>query len=278
MAAAEDGSGKRAAWQTPLPAHIREVRDREMLGRFLAREPVRTAYLLGDLDPLFFPYARYFVYFGEKEPLAVAMRYDGLSAPALLTYGSTDHVPLLLAALSHRLPSRVYVHLPEEHAPAYESLLGDTRSLRRMARLGLDRSRFVPPADLTGVSRATHADTADIIDLYRFYPDSFFEPYHLETGYYFVARDEGRVVSVAGVHAVSFEHDIGVLGNIVTHPDFRGRGHSTNCTGRLVEELFLRLSRLALNVSADNDSARSVYARLGFVDDSTFYEGLIDRS
>ena len=54
----------------------------------------------------------------------------------------------------------------------------------------------------------------------------------LETGKYFGIRREGILVSVAGIHVYSPEYDVAALGNITTHPDFRGQGLGRKVTAR----------------------------------------------
>jgi predicted GNAT family acetyltransferase len=109
--------------------------------------------------------------------------------------------------------------------------------------------------------------------LYRFYPDNFFEPYQLESGFYYGIRVDGRLVSVAGVHLVSERFDVGVLGNIVTHPDHRGRGLSTRCTGYLLEALFERVARVALDVDEGNAAAMACFEQFGFRPRCALVEG-----
>jgi predicted GNAT family acetyltransferase len=87
----------------------------------------------------------------------------------------------------------------------------------------------------------------------------------LETGCYFGVRRAGALVSVAGVHVFSGQYRVAALGNITTHPDFRGQGLATLTTARLCQELLRAgIECVGLNVKADNRSAIACYERLGF--------------
>ena len=92
-------------------------------------------------------------------------------------------------------------------------------------------------------------------------------------------RVEDELVSVAGVHLHSPTFRIAALGNIVTHPDHRGRGLSTACTEVLCERLFQgEIETLALNVRRHNRSAVRVYEKLGFRYHDTYLEGFVDKT
>ena len=120
--------------------------------------------------------------------------------------------------------------------------------------------------------------------LFEFYPDNFFEPYQLSTGHYYGIFQEGEgspgpLVCVAGVHVVSREDRLAALGNIVTHPDLRGRGLSTRATSHLCRALGAEgIELLALNVERRNGSALRVYEKLGFRAHCTYIGAFMTRT
>jgi len=129
------------------------------------------------------------------------------------------------------------------------------------------------------VESLSHRNTGEIIALYQHYPDNFFEPSQLDSGHYLGVRVEDVLVSVAGVHLHSPSFGIAALGNIVTHPEHRGRGLSTACTEALCERLFEgQVDTLALNVRRHNRSAVRVYEKLGFRYHDTYLEGFVDKT
>lgn len=250
----------------------------QALHRFLARDRISAAYQLGDLDPRFSDFCRWWSSTDASgEVDAALLLYTGLRSPAVLTLGSSPAIERLLAEAAPELPTRFYAHVLRDHLDA---LAGGyvARHLRPMIRMGLARAAFTPvDADLAEVQKVTHQDTADLVALYRFYPDNFFEPYQLEAGYYYGLRQDGQLVSVAGTHVVSRKYDIACIGNIVTHPDHRSRGYSRRCTTRLLHDLFSSVSLVALNVDRDNEAACSIYRRLGFVDHLEYLEGFVEQ-
>lgn len=84
-----------------------------------------------------------------------------------------------------------------------------------------------------------------------------------------VAELDGRVIGVAGLHGKlgKFRHAAGV--GIAVHDAFAGRGVGRALMERLLDiaDNWLGLVRLELEVFADNERARRLYERLGFVEE-----------
>ncbi len=258
--------------------HAVEEADPASLHAFLGLDRVRAAYAIGDLDPRFSPYSRWFAareVGAAGHVTGLGLVYTGLRVPVLLTLGEADAVEAVLRSptLAHALPRRFFASMALDHLPAFQALY-NVESLRQMQRMALDADAFVAPEeDLSEVVPVGHADTASLMALYRHYPDHFFEPYQLEQGLYFGIRRGEQLVSVAGVHVVSEEWDVAAIGNVVTHPAHRSQGLSRRCTARLLQSLFERVSLVTLNVARENDAARRVYLRLGFTDRFRYLEG-----
>ncbi len=254
------------------------VLDETVLRNFLERDRVAAAYHLGDLDPRYAGFCRWFGAAGPTGDLdGVLLLYTGLRMPAVLSLGTPDAIEQLLEdeSVREQLPRRFYGHIMKPHLgslhPHYR-----VDEMRSMLRMGLHRDDFSPPSSVAnGVIGIGHPDTAELMELYRYYPDNFFEPYQLDCGYYVGVRKEGALISVAGTHIVSEAADLAVLGNIVTHPQWRSKGYSTRCTLKILRRLFERVSLVALTVRDGNDAARRVYERLGFTAHMKYLEGLV---
>src|SRR5207248_2709826 len=109
------------------------------------------------------------------------------------------------------------------------------------------------------------SDVQEIEALYQVsYAENSFDPRMLETGYYYGMRHDNTLVCVAGVHVYSPKYRVAALGNVTTHPDFRGRGLATAVCAKLCQELLRTVDHIGLNVKADNVSAIACYKRLGF--------------
>jgi predicted GNAT family acetyltransferase len=96
------------------------------------------------------------------------------------------------------------------------------------------------------------------------YPGNCFEPRRLETKQYYGIRWSDELVSVAGVHAYSTRYRVTALGNITTHPDYRGKGYGRIVTAQLCKSLLNKIDHIGLNVKSDNKSAIRCYEKLGF--------------
>jgi len=105
-------------------------------------------------------------------------------------------------------------------------------------------------------------------DIQAFYQDSYpgnwFDPRMLETGQYFGLLTDDRLVSVGGIHVYSPQYRVAALGNIATHPAYRGRGCGKAVTARICQSLSQTVDEIGLNVKADNRPALACYQRLGF--------------
>jgi predicted GNAT family acetyltransferase len=75
---------------------------------------------------------------------------------------------------------------------------------------------------------------------------------------------DGRLVAVAGTHVVSRQEHVAVVGNVFTHPAYRGRGYATAATSAVTEALLEHCDHVVLTVDPNNAPAVAAYARLGY--------------
>ncbi len=81
-------------------------------------------------------------------------------------------------------------------------------------------------------------------------------------------------MAAAGPHLVSPTYGVAAVGNVFTHPDYRGRGYGTLTTSAVVAELLgLGMRDVVLNVEQANAVAVRLYERLGFERYCPFLEG-----
>ena len=83
-------------------------------------------------------------------------------------------------------------------------------------------------------------------------------------GVYYGLRVNGQLVAAAGTHVVSPGARLAVVGNVLTHIDYRGRGFATAVTGAVTAELLRTCDQVVLNVRSDNPPALNAYRRLGY--------------
>lgn len=256
------------------------LHDKDVIEAFLRKHTNLHLYALGDLDDFFWQNTVWYGLQDGQQVLELILLYTALELPTLLAI--SDDFSLmqeLLQKAKSLLPPRFYAHLSgnltsvfaeeyaeeyrvESHGPHYKMALVSTASLKTI--------------DTTEVIPLTMRDLKDLQELYRAsYPGNWFDPRMLATNLYYSIRRDGRIVSVAGVHVYSPNYRVGVLGNVTTHPAYRGKGLSTAVCAKLCQELLKTVGHIGLNVRADNHSAIACYKRLGFEIVGQYEEGLI---
>jgi len=80
------------------------------------------------------------------------------------------------------------------------------------------------------------------------------------------------LISIAGTHVVSASEGVAVVGNVFTHPMYRGRGLAAVATSATTSALLERCPLVVLTVEKENDPAVRVYQRLGFETQCTLHE------
>ena len=258
-----------------LSPTARIVESIEELRDFLLADPISRAYQLGDLDSAYFPFTTWYGAGEEGQLETLLLVYTGLSLPVMISSGSAEGMHAVVERYGDVLPRRAMLHMPLEHLETLADDFGDA-PLKPMVRMGMSLENFRPveQGQEHEIKPLSMGDIGEIMDLFRFYPDHFFEPAQLSTGHYYGVRVDGRLASVAGVHVFSPQVNVACVGNIVTHPDFRGRGLSTRCTSFLCAQLAAAgINLFALNVERSNTSAVRVYSKLGFGEHATYLEG-----
>jgi ribosomal protein S18 acetylase RimI-like enzyme len=139
----------------------------------------------------------------------------------------------------------------------------------------VDAEQFRPfPAD---VQRMLPVEIGELNRLYQLGFASWLPASAISDGLYFGQRVNGRLVAAAGTHVISPAAKLAVVGNVMTHTEFRGRGYATAVTGAVTAELLKFCDQVVLNVRADNPPALAAYRRLGYQVNVTFEERLIHR-
>ncbi|MEE9276820.1 MAG: GNAT family N-acetyltransferase, partial [Dehalococcoidia bacterium] len=151
-----------------------------------------------------------------------------------------------------------------EHLEALKSVyrLSGTRVMRR---LHVKRQRFEAVEGTATRLRGAHVRT-----LNRLYSSegglTAYQAHHIDEGCYYGVVEEGRLVAVAGTHAISPTHGIAVVGNVFTHPLYRGRGHATVATSAVTAALLESQRDVVLSVDPGNTPAIQAYNLLGYED------------
>jgi ribosomal protein S18 acetylase RimI-like enzyme len=170
----------------------------------------------------------------------------------------------LLDQLQPMLPRQIYAHL----TPPLEDTLATVYTVAAHGlhhKMALQQFDAVDATDTNAAKQLTVADRPALDALYAAsYPGNWFDARMLETGQYVGLWRDGALVSVAGIHVFSETYSVAALGNVTTHPDYRGQGLATVATAALCKQLRERVAHISLNVHRENTSAIRAYERLGF--------------
>jgi ribosomal protein S18 acetylase RimI-like enzyme len=256
------------------------LHDKEQIETFLRGNTFLHLYEIGDLDDFFWQYTTWFALKEQQRISQTALFYTAPQVPVLLGICEEPAATMraLLSAIKHLLPKRLYAHLNGDLATVFaDDYHVESHGLHYKMAL-LDKTRL-DSIDDASVVPLTVAHMRELEALYNVsYPGNSFDPRMLETGrYYGIRRDtrgarDASLVCVAGIHVYSPRYKVAVLGNVTTHPDFRGRGLGTAACARLCKELLREVDHIGLNVKADNAGAIACYERLGFERIATYEE------
>jgi ribosomal protein S18 acetylase RimI-like enzyme len=245
---------------TSTRTRARAVSDRAEIAAFLRADRLYAAYALGDLDgPNRNRVAWAIAYDDAGRPTSLVMHHEGLVPQPLFLMGAPDGCRAILEQVLK--PRDAYLQGTELHEVAVRDLY-ELDSPVRMLRMVVDRATFQPFAG--PAERLTALDVDDLNRLYQLGFRAGFPPSVVEDGVYYGVRVRGRLVSAAGTHAVNPREGIAVVGNVMTHADFRGHDFAKMVTSAVTSDLLGRLPDVALNVHADNEPAVAAYTRLGY--------------
>ena len=238
----------------------REVGDRDEIASFLRSDRRYAAYPLGDLDSTLRGRCTWGIaYEGDGRPTALAMHHEGLVPQPLFLMGDPAGCRAVLASVIK--PRDAFFQATTRLESAVEDLYEFERPTE-LLRMVVDTSTFAPY-----LGAAERLSVADIDDLNRLYQLGFragFASAILDDAVYYGVRVRGRLVSAAGTHVINRREGIAVVGNVMTHADFRGHDLAKMVTGAVTAELLEQVPDVALNVHADNAPAIAAYTRLGY--------------
>jgi ribosomal protein S18 acetylase RimI-like enzyme len=250
----------------------RATTDKALLRSFLERDRLYAAYAICDLEEREFSRTRWGVALDGESPIAVVLEYNGPTPQPLFAMGREDGVAVILRDLIR--PRIAYVAAPATLMPAIESAYRVDPG-PAMVRMWVDRAHFRPyPAS---VQRLLGAEIGDLNRLYQLGFASWLPSSAISDGVYYGLRVNGQLVSAAGTHVVSQSARLAVVGNVLTHADYRGRGFATAVTGAVTADLLRACDQVVLNVRADNPPALNAYRRLGYTEHVRFEERLVHR-
>ena len=244
--------------------------DRALLKAFLDRDRLYAAYALADLEDREAARARGGVAKAGGEVVALVLEYGGPSPQPLFISGRDDGVAAILRDVIK--PPITYVACLPESLRAVETRYR-LEAGPQMVRMWVDKMTFRPAED-PGVEPLSPSDAGELNRLYRLGFGSWLPPQAVAEGLYYGIRVNGRLVAAAGTHVIGRRAAIAVVGNVLTQPEFRGRGYAQATTGAVTAQLLKFCDHVVLNVRSDNPPALNAYRRLGYAEHVRFEERL----
>lgn len=239
---------------------VQPVVDIASIRSILAPRVEYTAYALGQLEPALFPRTRWYYARGTTGTGLVLHSRGGLG-DATFVLGDPDAVSAILSI--HPGTAQTYATCQPQHLDTLRRYFR-LANQQPMIRMAVTRERFEPVVDqptavLSGI------DIRKVNALYGSEGGpSYYIPEHIDSGVYRGVVEEGRLVAIAGTHVVSRQEGVAVVGNVFTHPDYRGKGYATATTSAVTETLLKYCDHVVLTVDPNNTPAVAAYARLGY--------------
>ncbi len=240
------------------------LHDKDKILDFLKVNPALYAYMIGDLDDFFWPKTIWYALKQGDEIKSIMLIYVGMETPTLLAFyeKESNYSIRLLERIKSILPLKFNTHLSPDLLEVFgrQNLLEHYGTCHKMAL-----KKTVQAIEDQNI-RKLKADDLKVIEAFYevAYPQNWFDKRMLETNMYmgyFVGR---QLVAIAGVHVYSAAYKIATLGNIATHPDFRGQQIGYKLTASLCFELQKQVDWIGLNVKTANEHAIRCYQKIGF--------------
>jgi len=251
---------------------VKATTDRTQIRTFLEQDRLFAAYALCDLEEREFGRTRWGAAFQADKMVALVLEYSGMTPQPMFVMGRDDGIDAILRDLIR--PRAAYLAALAENMAAVKTHYRMDPG-PQMVRMWVDRARFRPyPAD---VRRLLPVEIGELNRLYQLGFASWLPSSAIAEGVYYGMRAGGRLVAAAGTHVVSPEARLAVVGNVLTHVDYRGRGYATAVTGAVTADLLRWCDQVTLNVRADNPPALQAYRRLGYIEHVRFEERLVHR-
>jgi ribosomal protein S18 acetylase RimI-like enzyme len=243
---------------------VQILHDKTLIFDFLQDNSGFQIYSIGDLDDFFWPKTIWYALKDTDTIRSIATLYIGMYPPTLLLFhnGDSSFSIQLIEQIKNLLPVRFNAHLSS-------GLLDVFGKHNVINYYGLDYKMIltkvaIDPSD-NNIRKLTIADLPKIKDFFVVaYPNNWFDSRMIDTEKYYGYFINDKLVGVSGIHVYSKEYRVSALGNIATHPDYRGQQIGYKLTSVLCYDLQKSVDCIGLNVHSDNDYAIKCYKKIGF--------------
>ena len=243
--------------------------------KFLKENPALQIYAIGDLDDFFWPKTIWYSLKDKEAIQAIALIYIGMDTPTLLAFhnGESDYSSILIQKIKNYLPATFYAHLSSGLLDTFK-VNSTIHHYGLNYKMVLNKKVEKPQNDNI---RQLNNNNLDIIEAFFAiaYPKNWFDSRMLETGKYYGYFIDDTLVGIAGIHVFSAIYKVAALGNIATHPAYRGQGIAYKVVSALCYDLQHCVETIGLNVNSENTHAIKCYEKIGFEIIGTYDECFI---
>lgn len=253
---------------------LRRLEDRTSIRRRLMNAEAYSAYALAYLDPQLLPLAAFYeATMGDR--FALSMHSRGGLGPTTLLLGDTRLVGTLLNL--HPGPRHSLLTCEPEHV---DTVLQSHHLWRPqvMVRMQLESDSFQMPESMPPLRRLGSVDARELNALYALEGEGiWYSGRQVNEGIYYGAHVRGRLIAAAGTHINSQHQGVAVVGNVFTHPDYRGRGYGKAVTAAVTAHMLRSCQLIVLSVDPQNRPARRIYEALGYREKARLVEAMSTR-
>lgn len=209
-----------------------------------------------------------------KEIAMLCTKYD---IPVLLaaSFENKKYNTELIRRIKEILPANFYTHIDRETLENVfcENHISESEELMNM---GLYDYNTLNEKRESEAVRMGFDDLTQIKDLLiSSYPEAWLDDELVKLNKNFGIRDQGKLISFAGLHAYSKEYQVAAVAHVTTHPDYRKKGYGEQVVASLSSDLKDDIKYIGLNVKTDNFPAINCYRKLGFREFGSFIACMI---
>jgi len=225
------------------------------------QDPIGNVLVLGDLYSPLYPISDVYCALEGHKVTGVCSVYHGFSTPSVVFSRGTLETKRALLERALSCVSNEFISLCHPGDVGLFERCSTVLHVHHEHQMAADPFGKIRSANV-GVVRISRRELESLSRFYEEHHAEAWTPIQFEAGPYYCAKREGKMVSAAGVHAVTPK--IAQLGNIVTDEAYRNRGFATACTSAVAADLASKGRIISLFVRTGNAPAIHMYQNLGF--------------
>jgi RimJ/RimL family protein N-acetyltransferase len=258
--------GDKAAAKQRVEYVVERLAEPEAVRPLLEAKRAYAAYALAYLEPRLFARSQWWHAHGPHGQALVVHSRSALG-PALMALGDSQALNALLRL--HPGPRLTFATFQLDHLAVAQRHFVLSR-VEPSLRMSVSAASFRPA---TGpAQRLRKADIGAVNALQRSDGFGFYSAAVLDEGVYYGVYANQRLVAMAGTHVVAPSQGLALVGNVMTHPRYRGQGYGSVATSAVTAELLKSCPDVLLTVDARNTVAIRLYERLGYREECRLIE------